>query len=283
MNIKKNKVANIFNSELALLIFWVLVLTTLNLNSVALNEINTANYKVNLETFFILINYLGYFVPFFLILIIVYNFCIIKKKNIFTSLYILYGIWQLIVFIFVEQKISNYDNFRLIFNLIIIAVIFNVATDKNYINFYKKSLILIISFISIISIYFVFKLFYEYLSEDTMLYLYSSSTLEAETKTIHQANPRITGISRMLLILFYFIFFLKIKFKKNKPKKICLILLFFLSFTIYGMQSRGAILGLGLLILMYFFLVQKKNKREINNYIYVIYLTHNYLGGNYVL
>jgi hypothetical protein len=219
MNIKKNKVANIFNSELALLVFWVLVLTTLNLNSVALNEINTANYKVNLEIFFILINYLGYFVPFFLILIIVYNFCIIKKKNIFTSLYILYGIWQLIVFIFVEQKISNYDNFRLIFNLIIIAVIFNVATDKNYINFYKKSLILIISFISIISIYFVFKLFYEYLSEDTMLYLYSSSTLEAETKTIHQANPRITGISRMLLILFYFIFFLKIKFKKNKPKK----------------------------------------------------------------
>jgi oligosaccharide repeat unit polymerase len=264
MNIKKNKVANIFNSELTLLVFWVLVLTTLNLNSVALNEINTANYKVNLEIFFILINYLGYFVPFFLILIIVYNFCIIKKKNIFTSLYILYGIWQLIVFIFVEQKISNYDNFRLIFNLIIIAVIFNVATDKNYINFYKKSLILIISFISIISIYFVFKLFYEYLSEDTMLYLYSSSTLEAETKTIHQANPRITGISRMLLILFYFIFFLKIKFKKNKPKKkICLILLFFLSFTIYGMQSRGAILGLGLLILMYFFLVQKKIKEKL--------------------
>jgi oligosaccharide repeat unit polymerase len=264
MNIKKKKIANIFNSELALLVFWVLVLTTLNLNSVALNEINTANYKVNLEIFFILINYLGYFVPFFLILIIVYNFCIIKKKNILTSLYILYGIWQLIVFIFVEQKISNYDNFRLIFNLIIIAVIFNVATDENYVNFYKKSLLLIISFISIISIYFVFKLFNEYLSEDTMLYLYSSSTLEAETKTIHQANPRITGISRMLLILFYFIFFLKIKFKQNKPKKkICLILLFFLSFTIYGMQSRGSILGLGLLILMYFFLVQKKIKEKL--------------------
>ena len=211
MNIKKNKIINIFNSELALLVFWVLVLSTLNLNNVALNEINTFNYKINFETFFILINYVGYFIPFFLILIIIYNFYIIKKKNIFTSLYILYGIWQLIVFIFIEQKINNYDNFRLIFNLIIIAVIFNVATNENYINFYKNSLIFIISFISIISIYFVFKLFYEYFSEDTMLYLYSSSTLEAETKTIYQANPRITGISRMLLILFYFIFFFKNK------------------------------------------------------------------------
>ena len=54
-NFLKNKIAKIFNSELALLIFWVLVLSTLNLNSVALNEINAANYKVNLETFFILI------------------------------------------------------------------------------------------------------------------------------------------------------------------------------------------------------------------------------------
>jgi hypothetical protein len=118
-----------------------------------------------------------------------------------------------------EKKISNYDNFRLIFNLIIVAIIFNIATSQKYINFYRKSLILIISFISIISIYFVFKLFYEYFSKDTMLYLYSSTTLEAETKTFYQANPRITGISRMLLILFYFIFFIKIQFKKKNSKK----------------------------------------------------------------
>ena len=59
MNIKKNKIINIFNSELSLFIFWVLVLSTLNLNNVALNEINTFNYKINFETFFILINYVG--------------------------------------------------------------------------------------------------------------------------------------------------------------------------------------------------------------------------------
>jgi len=264
MNIQKNKIANIFYSELALLIFWVLVLTTLNLNSVALKDINLANYKINLETFVILINYLGYFVPFFLILIIIHKFYIIKQKKIFTLLYILFGIWQLIVFIFMEKKISNYDNFRLIFNLIIVAIIFNIATSQKYINFYRKSLILIISFISIISIYFVFKLFYEYFSKDTMLYLYSSTTLEAETKTFYQANPRITGISRMLLILFYFIFFIKIQFKKKKLKKmICTFLLFFFSFTIYGMQSRGAILGLGIIILIYFFLVQEKIKKKL--------------------
>ena len=107
MNIQKNKIANIFYSELALLIFWVLVLTTLNLNSVALKDINLANYKINLETFVILINYLGYFVPFFLILIIIHKFYIIKQKKIFTLLYILFGIWQLIVFIFMEKKIMS--------------------------------------------------------------------------------------------------------------------------------------------------------------------------------
>ena len=89
MNIQKKQINNIFNGELALLIFWALVLTTLNLNSVALNDIDTINYKINLETFFILINYLGYFVPFFLIFIITYNFYIIKKK-IFFPYYIFY-------------------------------------------------------------------------------------------------------------------------------------------------------------------------------------------------
>lgn len=106
---------------------------------------------------------------------------------------------------------------RLIFNLLIVAVIFNIAENQNYINFYKKILIITITFLSAISIYFVFKLFHEYLIQNTMIYLYTSSTLEAETKTALQANPRITGISRMLLILFYFVF-MRIKLKNNKLK-----------------------------------------------------------------
>ena len=257
MNIQKNKKNNIFNNETALLIFWTLVLSTLNLNSVALNDFNTIYDKIDFKKFFTLVNYAGYFLPFFLTPIIIYNFYIIKKKNIFTLLYIFYGIWQLLVFIFLEKEINNNDNFRLIFNLLIIAVIFNIAENQNYINFYKKILIITITFLSAISIYFVFKLFHEYLTQNTMLYLYTSSTLEAETKTALQANPRITGISRMLLILFYFIFFIRIKLKNSKIKNLlCMALLLFFSFTIYGMQSRGAILGLILIILIYLFLIR---------------------------
>ena len=97
-----------------------------------------------------------------------------------------------------------------------------------------------------------------------MLYLYTSSTLEAETKTALQANPRITGISRMLLILFYFIFFMRIKLKNSKIKNLlCMALLLFFSFTIYGMQSRGAILGLILIILIYLFLIREEIKKKI--------------------
>jgi hypothetical protein len=264
MNIQKNKKNNIFNNETALLIFWTLVLSTLNLNSVALNDFNTIYDKIDFKKFFTLVNYAGYFLPFFLTPIIIYNFYIIKKKNIFTLLYIFYGIWQLLVFIFLEKEINNNDNFRLIFNLLIIAVIFNIAENQNYINFYKKILIITITFLSAISIYFVFKLFHEYLTQNTMLYLYTSSTLEAETKTALQANPRITGISRMLLILFYFIFFIRIKLKNSKIKNLlCMALLLFFSFTIYGMQSRGAILGLILIILIYLFLIREEIKKKI--------------------
>jgi hypothetical protein len=264
MNIQKNKKNNIFNNETALLIFWTLVLSTLNLNSVALNDFNTIYDKIDFKKFFTLINYAGYFLPFFLTPIIIYNFYIIKKKNIFTLLYIFYGIWQLLIFIFLEKEINNSDNFRLIFNLLIVAVIFNIAENQNYINFYKKILIITITFLSAISIYFVFKLFHEYLSQNTMLFLYTSSTLEAETKTALQANPRITGISRMLLILFYFAFFMRIKLKNSKPKNfLCIILLLFFSFTIYGMQSRGAILGLILIILIYLFLIREEIKKKI--------------------
>ena len=49
MNIQKNKKNNIFNNETALLIFWTLVLSSLNLNSVALNDFNTIYDKIDFK------------------------------------------------------------------------------------------------------------------------------------------------------------------------------------------------------------------------------------------
>ena len=52
MNIQKNKKNNIFNNETALLIFWTLVLSTLNLNSAALNDFNTIYDKIDFKKIF---------------------------------------------------------------------------------------------------------------------------------------------------------------------------------------------------------------------------------------
>ena len=98
MNIQKNKINNIFNNETVLLIFWTLVLSTLNLNSVALNDFNMIYDKIDFKRFFTLVNYAGYFLPFFLTPIIIYNFYIIKKKK---YLYlIIYFLWNLAVISF---------------------------------------------------------------------------------------------------------------------------------------------------------------------------------------
>jgi hypothetical protein len=105
-----------------------------------------------------------------------------------------------------------------------------------------------------------------------MLYLYSSSTLEAETRTFYQANPRITGISRMLIILFYLFIFLSIKYKKNKLyQRSFLIILFLLNLFIYGMQSRGSLVGIILIATIYIFIINEKKIKKII-FIFFIFL-----------
>ena len=91
-------------------------------------------------------------------------------------------------------------------------------------------------------------------------YLYSSSTLKPAGNHFGQPNPRVTGLSRIVLILF--ILFVTLTIYKKKLNKINYILFFIYSyiccFNIWALQSRGSILGLLLfgIIFLFFFRIK---------------------------
>jgi O-antigen ligase len=268
MNIFSKKNMPKFNIENTLLLFWLLILLTLNINSSNLYDKFDTKNIINYKNIILATNYIRYFIPFLLLPILSYKFLLLKKENTFVNLFALYGLWQLIIFIIINKNIENYDEFLIIFNLIIVLLIFDLANYYDYKKFFNKAFFLIILFISVVSVFFTFTLLSEFILDHNMLYLYSSNSLEAESKTLEQANPRVTGISRMLLILFYFIFFLKVKSRKNK---LLLLILFFISCLIYAMQSRGGLIGIFLLFLIYIFFIKEELKKKIF-IIFIIFL-----------
>jgi O-antigen ligase len=88
--------------------------------------------------------------------------------------------------------------------------------------------------------------------------LYWSPSLEAEASTLSQTNPRITGLSRMMVLILYFVFYFSI-IKKNY---FLFLLLIIVNFLIYGSQSRGAFVGVILLYLTYIFFFKEEKIRK---------------------
>ena len=260
-----------FSFENILLIFWLLALLTLNLNIYSLYNFDAEDI-FSRKNIILLANYIRYFAPLLLLPILIYkNFHV--KKDIFINLFLFYGLWQLSIYVLLNKKIENFDNFLIIINLIFVLLVFNLGNLSNYKNFLRKSVFIIIFFISIIACFFIFKLLVEFFSKPEMLYLYSSETLAAEKLSLFQTNPRITGISRMCVILLFFFFYFQNKYKSSqKIKYFFFLILFFLSFMIFAMQSRGGIIGVVLLLSIYFFLIKDILKKKLFFFFIIIVL-----------
>jgi hypothetical protein len=64
---------------------------------------------INFENLFIIINIFRYYVPSLLLVILSYRYLLLKKKKFdLYSIFIIYGLWQLIIFVIVEKNIENY-------------------------------------------------------------------------------------------------------------------------------------------------------------------------------
>ena len=186
----------------------------------------------------------------------------------------LYGVWQLIVFN-PEAKylITALENYHLIISMVAILLIVHVAEYYQFKNIHIKILYCSIFFIGFISCYLSVLIIIDFFRSDGTFYLYSNNILITEARTLLQVNPRITGVSRMLGLILFFIFSLYIC---NKKKLfifdfIFLLIIFIISFLMYGMQSKGSYISI--ILLLFYYIIFFKDKIIKKSFIvFIIFL-----------
>ena len=165
------------------------------------------------------------------------------------SSYFIYAFWQIIALLICSKEYAlDLSRIHIVTSLLTTLLIIYYINYFNQINL-KKLLFISIFFIILICVFFYSQIFYDFLTNKLVDYLYWSPSLEAEASTLSQTNPRITGLSRMMVLILYFVFYFSI-IKKNY---FLFLLLIIVNFLIYGSQSRGAFVGVILLYLTYIF------------------------------
>lgn len=271
--------------KIIVLVLWAGCLLTINTNIVYLiNFKPSIDYKL-LDNILIILNSLRFFFPFLIfvisiILIYIYN---LKKISLLIILFLLYASWQALVFFYqsfyisrgyllhVSEKANSLDTYQFILSLIATVLTIHIASYfKNLI--YRKLLIMVLIFISFISIYFSYKLVEEFFLNTDITYLYSSKTLAVESLLAFQALPRVTGVSRMLTLLFILLFLLFIRKKITKKKYLYFFILYLLFILIYSMQSRGSFVGIIILLISYIFFFKEEFIKKFI-IIFILFLT----------
>jgi hypothetical protein len=257
----------LFNFENILLIFWVGCLLSIN-SKISDLYVENKNY---LNTAIV---FLRIVIPVLVFSILIF-FLKIKKLNLFILSYLIYAPWQLIAYTpSHEYIIDNFERYHLALSMIAILLIIHVAQYFKFEKFYLKIFYCSIFFIGSISLYLSFFIVRDFISDNDFVYLYSNNILISEGRNLLQTNPRITGVSRMLGLLLFFIFSLYI----CKGKKIFinnlifLSIIFIISLLIYGMQSKGSYISILLLVFYYIFFFKDKIKKKLLIFLIIIVL-----------
>jgi hypothetical protein len=268
-----------FNFENILVFLWVSILVSINsyyTGAIKLYNINNDNTIYQL--FFAVFNFIRFYLPFILlpVLIFFYIKLRIKKDNIIIVLFLIYWLWQLFC-LFISNKKKDYflsdldnhsiqgynesllNNLHLVFSAISLLLIISIAKNLNFQKFIKKILKVTLFFVGLIAIYFTLNLINESIENNTK-FIYWSETLNPNNLTFGQANPRITGVSRIIVIFYFLFFFLSLN---NSKKIIFNFILIFLWILIYKMQTRGSIVGIIALYLIFFLLYPINFKKKL--------------------
>jgi O-antigen ligase len=267
--------------EISLLICWIATLLSINSN---LYGVEYTDYQIfSIKKNLLLFNYLRFYLPFITIIFLLSLFFFIKKKfNLVLCAFFFYFFYQLILLFVLNNDINErvytvlgekIKNYQLVVNAISTLLIFYYSNIIKFKDFYKNLLIITITFIGFISIFFCVQLMWEFFSKKETYYFYVSNALAAEQLSLLQANPRITGLSRMILLIFFLFYFINISNLKIKLiKYFSSIVLFSCIFFIYGMQSRGSWIGVLLLIFMNILFYKEKIRKKILTLIILIFL-----------
>ena len=209
--------------------------------------------NLNFKNIFSLINAFRISVPlvFSILIPLLIVYIVYVKKFKFTYKISLSKIFFLsLILYFLLQYIglyyNNLINFELHFFFLInlslgsltTLLLINLSNSKNLIH--ERLMIVSISILSVACIFMLIKLFQNYNLSDH-IYLYYSVNLD--DTLFDKTFPRVTGVARSLSLLAVLLLLSIIFIKKNKSILSIEFLIFFsLSFIIWGIQSRGAIL-----------------------------------------
>ena len=209
-----------------------------------------------------ILNIVRFFLP-----IIIFPFILtltIKNKykgDYFSNLFIVFVVVQYAMLIMIEREFrftdvhspQIMDSIQLLLNIITVLLIFHCLKYEQRKKLSKYLLLFLIGFFIIYSYYFLIELYVELIKDSSGKYLYSTKILSPAGQHFGQSQPKVTGLSRILLVI-YFFSFTYISYKKNIKKinyYLISFLIFFTCFSIYALQSRGGFLGLLIFIIIY--------------------------------
>ena len=247
------------NEKNIFLLFWFLIL--ISINSYAIDFISSykPDFNLSLKNIYFIIELIRFIIPF---LIFIYLGCLFffvnKKFDKFAFFFFIYAIWQLIIGNILNSQGIKINDYQITISLVCTLLIFYLSYVKNYNDLYIKFLYIFITFISCIGFYFAINIYNEFISRPDLYYFYVTKTLGIEENTFGQPNPRITGLSRILVIIFYFIFYYTLLKKIKISYKIFFICaLFFLNMSIYASQTRMGLIGIFIILIFYIFFIKE--------------------------
>jgi hypothetical protein len=244
---------NITIKEITITFFWVGCLLAINSNQNDLLYLLN-NFK-SISDLFVYYNAARFIFPFIIFTWVILWFVTKKKNNLFVILFLTYSTWQIVILNVNNKYSNNLDDYQLIVCLISSLLILYTSYKNNKLN--NILFIIIMIFISVIGVYFTILFISELSINNKITYLYNSETLKPESLTFSQTTPKVTGFSRLLLLISYLLFFI-LYYAKHNYKYIIYIIIFLINLSIYTLQSRGTLVGELILIIYYILLFKDK-------------------------
>jgi len=244
---------NITIKELIITFFWAGCLLSINSNQ---NDfLYLLNNFKNISNLFVYYNAARFIFPFIIFTCVILWFVTKKKNNLFVILFLTYSTWQIVILNVKNKYSNNLDDYQLIVCLISSLLILYTTYKNNKLNNILFMIIMI--FISVIGVYFTVLFISELSINNKITYLYNSETLKPDSLTFSQTTPKVTGFSRLLLLISYLLFFI-LFYAKHNFKYILYIVIFLINLFIYTLQSRGTLVGELILIIYYILLFKDK-------------------------
>jgi hypothetical protein len=175
--------------------------------------------------------------------------------------------------VFLDWK-SNYTRLIFVINNINIIFLSFICFKEDKLKFILSFLIGVLIFVSL---YYIYKITYDFISIDRVIYFYESEKLRLGSSTFNFVNPRSSGLARIILLIsiFFLMFFLFFKSKKNfyikYLKFLIILLIIFYNFLIIHIQSRVSIYFLYLLLFFFIFFNIFIKFYKIKKFIFVIF------------